>query len=290
MNLGIFAINYATCADPSAAVRVARHAEAAGLESVWAGEHLVLPDPAPQGTPFDPHLPFLDPRLALSWVAAHTERIRLATGVLILPQHEPVLLAKQLASLDVLSGGRLLVGIGTGYIPAGFAATGVPLAERGARTDESLQVLRELWTAEHPVHSGEFTTLAGVQAQPRPVQAGGPPIIVGGASAPARRRALAWGNGWYVFNVDADVVREAMRLIGQETDQCERPERLGPLEVTITARMPLDRRSYEAYVDAGVDRVVLLPGGARTADRHAPVPVEDILRTIDDAVAVATAS
>lgn len=287
MKLGIFAINYATCADPGAAVRVARHAEAAGLESVWTGEHLVLPDPAPPGTPFDPRLPFLDPLLALSWLAAHTERIRLATGVLILPQHEPVLLAKQLSSLDVLSEGRLLVGVGTGYLDAGFAATGVPREERGARTDEYLGVLQELWTAEKPAYSGAFTTLAGVQTQPRPVQDGGPPIIIGGASAPARRRALTSGNGWYVFNVDPALAREAMTLIGQEAQQHERPSRLGALEVTITPRVPLDRHGYEAYAEAGVDRVVLLPGGARTADRHALVPVEDILRTIDDAVAVA---
>lgn len=286
MKLGIFAATYGTCADPQAAVRVARHAEAAGLESVWTGEHLVLPDPAPERVPFDPYLPFLDPLVGLSWIAAHTERIRLATGVLILPQHEPVLLAKQAASLDVVSGGRLMLGVGGGYLPAGFEATGVPISERGARVEEHLEVLRELWTADHPEYHGTFTSFSGVQARPRPHQGGGPPIIIGGASAPARRRALTKGQGWYVFNVDADLAREATTLIRTEAGEVDRPAHLGPLEVTITPKVPFDQRTRDAYRDAGVARVVLLPGGGHRRDRHAPEPVGEILRTIDEAAAL----
>ncbi|HEY3632437.1 MAG TPA: LLM class flavin-dependent oxidoreductase, partial [Jatrophihabitantaceae bacterium] len=127
MKFGLFALNYGTCADPEAAVTVARHAEAAGFESVWTGEHVVLPDPAPSPRVFPPTLPFLDTTVALTLLAAHTTRIRVATGIIVLPLHNPVLLAKELASVDVVSGGRLTVGVAAGYMPAEFASVGVPM-------------------------------------------------------------------------------------------------------------------------------------------------------------------
>src|SRR5260370_30009386 len=116
MKFGLFSINNGPCASPKTAAAVARAAEAAGFESLWTGEHVVLPDPQAPPSPAPPEMPMLDPMASLSFVAAHTSRIRLGTGIIILPQRNPVVLAKELASVDVLSGGRLIFGIGVGYL------------------------------------------------------------------------------------------------------------------------------------------------------------------------------
>ena len=120
MKLGLYGINLGACADPETATSVARAAEEAGFDSVWTAEHVVLPDPQVPEAPIPPQTPLLDPAVALSYVAAHTRTIRLATGIIILPQRNPLVLAKELASVDVLSGGRLIFGIGAGYLEAEF--------------------------------------------------------------------------------------------------------------------------------------------------------------------------
>ena len=127
MRFGLYAINYGTCADPASLVRVAQHAEAGGLDSLWAGEHIVLPSPQPPDYAFAPEIPFLDAVVALALAGATTTSITVGTGILELPLHQPVLLAKQLASVDQIAGGRLVVGVGVGYLAAEFAALGVPL-------------------------------------------------------------------------------------------------------------------------------------------------------------------
>ena len=130
MKIGLFAVNYGTCADPEAAVRVARHAEAAGFESVWTGEHVVLPDPAPRGFSMPATLPLHDTIAALTLVATHTSTIKVASGIIVLPLRNPVILAKELASVDVISGGRLIAGFGAGYVSAEFAAAGAAYRSR----------------------------------------------------------------------------------------------------------------------------------------------------------------
>ena len=137
MKLGLFGINFGPCADPAAAARVATAAEAAGFESVWTGEHVVLPDPQAPPSPAPPETPMLDPAVALAHVAAHTRALRLGTGIVILPQRNPLVLAKELASVDVVSGGRLVFGLGAGYLKAEFDALGASFADRGARTSEA---------------------------------------------------------------------------------------------------------------------------------------------------------
>lgn len=282
MKLGLFAINYGTCADPELAVRVARHAEAAGFESVWTGEHIVLPDPRPAGFSQPPTLPFLDTVVALTLVAAHTTTIRIGTGIIVLPLHPPAVLAKQLASVDVVSGGRLTAGFSAGYLPAEFAAAGVPMAERGARMDEHLRALAALWSMEHPRYEGRWVSIRDVDAHPRPVQRPGPPIVLGGEAPAALRRAATVANGWYGFNLTpAEAGRHLAALRRYEG---ERPAHLGRLELTVTPAGPLDRAALDAYEELGVDRLVLLPDPeAERGQRHAPVPVDRILRTIDAA-------
>jgi probable F420-dependent oxidoreductase len=266
MRFGLFGINVGACARPESAVRVAQAAEAAGFDSVWTGEHVVLPDPQVPPSPAGPRDPFLDPAVALTWVAAHTQRLRLATGIIILPQRNPVVLAKEIASLDVLSGGRAVLGIGAGYLEPEFRALGVPFARRGERTDESIDALRALWNDEKPAFAGAFVSFSGIDAHPRPVQKGGVPIVVGGASPGALRRAVARGNGWYGFAMDVATAERAIRGLEAAAKQVERPAALGRLEITITPPPRLDADGVRRYADLGVDRLALL-GMHPDADR-----------------------
>jgi probable F420-dependent oxidoreductase len=282
MKFGLFAINFGTCADPEHAVRVAQHAEAAGFESVWTGEHLVLPDPKPESFSIPPTMPFLDTIVALTLIAAETSTINVASGIIELPLHHPVMLAKQLASIDQISQGRLIVGVGAGYLEAEFAAMGVDLSERAVRMDEHIDAMRALWTMFEPEYSGKTIQIRNVNAFPRPVRSAGPPIVIGGVSAPARRRTIAKANGWYCFQTTVEWAQKAMDIITTELEQQDRPSELGELEITMTPVGAFDRSVREQYEALGVDRLVFLPGLDAPADRrHEPVPVDDILRTID---------
>ena len=186
--------NQDACSHPDGAARVARAAEAAGFESLWCGEHVVLPDPQAPPSPMAPRDRILDPIVALTWLAAHTERLRLGTGIIIMPQRNPLVLAKELASLDVLSGGRLILGIGVGYLEPEFRAVGANFEQRGAVTDEYVAAMQAIWGQERPAYKGRFAAFSDIQAHPQPLQRGGPPIVVGGRSASAFRRAVTRGH------------------------------------------------------------------------------------------------
>ncbi|MFJ4652027.1 TIGR03619 family F420-dependent LLM class oxidoreductase [Nocardia sp. NPDC088792] len=282
LKFGLFAINHGSCGDPRTAVRVARHAEAAGFESLWSGEHLVLADPAPDGFPIAPTLPLLDTVVGLTLVAAHTSTVRIASGIIVLPLRNPVVLAKELASLDQVADGRLIVGIGPGYVPAEFDAVGVALSERAARTDDYIRAMRALWSMPEPAYKGRYVSFSGVNAYPRPVLQPGPPIVVGAGGRLAARRAITLANGWYGFGFDVERTRQHLRNLRAAAGEYERPPELGTLEITVTPVGPLNRRVIEQYRELGVDRLVLLPQpDAGHGDRHTPVPVDRILRNID---------
>jgi probable F420-dependent oxidoreductase len=188
MKTGLFAINFGTCGNPASAIRVAQAAEAAGFESVWTGEHIVLPDPPIPAFPLATETPMLDTMVALTWIAAHTQRLRLASGIILVPLRSPAVLAKELASIDVVSGGRLIIGVGTGWLEPEFQALGVPMELRGERMDDTVRAMRALWTMEHPEHHGPFASFSKVAAYPRPVQRPTPPIVIGGESPAALSR------------------------------------------------------------------------------------------------------
>jgi alkanesulfonate monooxygenase SsuD/methylene tetrahydromethanopterin reductase-like flavin-dependent oxidoreductase (luciferase family) len=160
MKIGLFAINFGTCGNPASAIRVAQAAEAAGFESVWTGEHIVLPDPAIPAFPLATETPMLDTTVALTWIAAHTKRLRLASGIILVPLRSPAVLAKELASIDVVSGGRLIIGVGAGWLEPEFLALGVSMERRGERMEDTLRAMRALWTMEHPEHHGPFVPSA----------------------------------------------------------------------------------------------------------------------------------
>ncbi|MGE3911428.1 MAG: TIGR03619 family F420-dependent LLM class oxidoreductase, partial [Chloroflexota bacterium] len=190
LSFGLFGLHRGTNADPEVLARRAQLAESAGFESVWLGDHVTLP----YGEQAFPYLPADEPRLevvvALGYLAAVTNRVRLGLGVIVLPQRQPVLLAKQLTTVDVLSRGRLIFGVGVGYLVPELEALGANLADRGARTDEYLAAIRAIWDAEAPSFSGRFVQFTNVMQRPLPVQQPHPPIVVGGSSVPAYRRAI----------------------------------------------------------------------------------------------------
>jgi probable F420-dependent oxidoreductase len=256
VHVGVFGMNSTVRAAPDAMADIATRAEALGFESLWVGEHVVLPDPRPPGSPLDPRTPLLDAVVSLTYLAAVTRRVRLGTGVLLVPLRNPLVLAKELASVDVVSRGRLLLGIGVGALEPEFRAVGSPFTDRGARTDEYLDAMRSLWEDDRPAHAGTAVAFADVNAYPRPVQRP-VPVIAGGHSDAALRRAITRCHGWYGFGLEPDGAGMLISRLAALAADVERPASLGRLEITVTP--PLRSAERAAYADLGVDRLVLVP-------------------------------
>jgi probable F420-dependent oxidoreductase len=253
--IGLFAVNSHHCAEPDNAARIATLAERLGYDSLWAGEHVVVPSPRVAPSPMEPDEPILDPFVALSHLAAATDRVRLGVGVVILPQRNPLVLAKQVASLDVLCGGRLVLGVGMGYLEPEMRAVGVPMEGRGGRADEYLAAMRSLWEDPAPSFRGRYVEFEAVDAHPRPVQ--DPlPVVVGGHTRAAHRRAARAGQGWYGFLVGLRAMAEQRELMGEAAAAAGRER---PLEVSVTPSRVLDREVVEAYAELGVDRLIVAP-------------------------------
>jgi probable F420-dependent oxidoreductase len=182
----------------------AQTAEALGFDSVWVGDHIVTPinnaSKYPYTTsgafPLDPKEPILEPLSVLSFAAACTTTIRLGTAVLVLPHRHAVVTAKTVATLDVLSGGRVILGVGVGWMEEEFKVLNAPFSERGALSEETVAAMKELWTSENPRFAGRYYTFADLRCEPRPVQKPHPPIWVGGHLGPALRRVVEYGDGW----------------------------------------------------------------------------------------------
>jgi probable F420-dependent oxidoreductase len=266
MKFGIIFSNTGPAAvNPDYAASMAQIAEENGIESLWTVEHVVVPagyeseypyaagGRMPGGEDFD--IP--DPLVWLTWVAAATSRIRLATGILILPQRNPVVLAKEVATLDRLSGGRVTLGVGVGWLKEEFDAIGVPFNERGARTDDYIEALRVLWREDEPTYKGRFAAFERAKSFPKPAQAGGPPVVIGGHTNAAARRAGRLGDGFFPgrgkleeLSGLLDEMRAAARDAGRDADAIE-----------ITAGGAMDVEGAKPYADLGVSRLVIPPLG-----------------------------
>ena len=172
MNIGFFGMNTGVFSTRDAILRLTRTAEDAGYESLWTGEHVVVVDPQAPPSPVPPETRMVDTVATLAFAAAATTRIKLGSGIILLAQRNPVVLAKELAGIDVLSEGRLLFGIGVGYVEKEFEAIGVPYRERGARVSEHIEAIRTLFTRDQPEFAGRFSRFDGIQSNPRPVQQG----------------------------------------------------------------------------------------------------------------------
>lgn len=259
MKFGLFGINMNVCSNPEAAARVAKAAEAAGFESLWTGEHVVLPDPQVPPSPLPPSYPLLDPTVSLAYIAAHTKTIRLGTGIIILPQRNPLVLAKELASVDVVSSGRLIFGLGIGYLKPEFDALGIPFDQKGLRAMDYLQAMQAVWTQEKPAYHGQFVSFGGIQALPQPVQKPYPPVVIGGHTKEAFRRAVQHANGWYGFALDLEKAAECLAGLKKAAQDVNRPTSLGSLDISITPGPTLDLDLAKRYTDLGVHRLIPFP-------------------------------
>jgi probable F420-dependent oxidoreductase len=195
----------------------ARRCEALGFDSLWLGDHIAF------------HVPIPESLALLAFLAAATERVMLGTSVYLLPLRPPVLAAKTVATVDVLSGGRTILGVGVGgEFPPEFDAVGVPRAERGSRTDEAIGILRRLWREDGVVHAGRHFRFGPVTLAPKPAQPGGPPIWVGGRKAPALRRAGALGDGFISHMASPEMYRQQLGEIARHAERAGRSiERFG---------------------------------------------------------------
>jgi probable F420-dependent oxidoreductase len=209
MKLGICVPHYGRPIEVERMLSVVRHAEESGLDSAWVTDHVIVPRDVDVIYRED----MLDPMAVLSWLAGVTERIALGTSVVILPYRSPIPLAKLLASVDVLSGGRLIVGAAIGWMEGEFSALNVPFKERVSRSEEALTLMRALWTQERPELETARHRLSGVQVSPMPLQRPRPPIWIGGGSEGAFRRVARLGDGWHATAATPETFRQGKQAV-----------------------------------------------------------------------------
>jgi probable F420-dependent oxidoreductase len=267
MEIGIFLPTFGPGNDPEMLRVLAQTAESVGAAALWAPEHVVLVDSYESEYPYsddgrfpiDPSSGGLgDPFAVLTFLAGLTMRVRLGTGICLVPQRNPVYTAKLVANLDLLSGGRFDFGIGVGWLAEEFAAVAAPFAKRAQRTRAYLEIMRRLWTEDVASHESEFYTLPPVRFAPKPVQKPHPPIIVGGESDPALRRVAEYGQGWIGWNVTPEVTAE--RIVFLDRLLAERGRKRRDLKMVVSPyTLPTrDLDSMKRYRDAGADQVILL--------------------------------
>ncbi|HEX5096305.1 MAG TPA: LLM class F420-dependent oxidoreductase [Acidimicrobiia bacterium] len=264
MKFGLMFANAGPFSKPENALGLARLCEDLGFESLWTVEHVVVPSGYESAYPYSPdgkmpggeHVPIPDPLTWLAFVAGATTKIRLGTGILILPQRNPLILAKEVATLDRLSGGRVELGVGVGWLEEEFDALGVPWAARGRRTDEYIDVLRKLWREPEIEYDGEFVKFAPLKSSPKPARDTGVPIHVGGHTMAAARRAGRSGDGFFPGRSGDELgdllaeMRRAATEAGRDAD-----------EIEITSGGGLDLDAVKSAADLGVSRYIIPPLG-----------------------------
>ena len=262
MKLGVF-VGFNTHTPPEQIAATGRVAEERGLHSLWCPEHVLHFRAYSSRYPYaaDGRIPggavgLMDPFSALTFLAARTERLRLGTGVCLVPQRNPVYTAKAVADLDHLSGGRVDFGVGIGWLREEFEALGVPWERRAARTRDYLALMQRLWCDDHPQHAGDFHALPDCVFGPRPVQKPHPPIFFGGNSPPALRRVAELGQGWYGHDLLPDALAPLLADLDARLAENGRPPEA--VDRTVSPFFhPVDRAMLRRYRDLGVDQLLL---------------------------------
>jgi len=265
VKFGIAFANIAGFAGPAGAVAMGRAAEASGFESVWTVEHVLIPAGYESTYPYDAsgrmpapdHMDLPDPIVWLTWVAAHTTTLRLATGVLVLPQRNPAVLAKEVATLDSLSGGRVILGVGAGWLREEFDALSVPFDGRGRRLESYAAAMRGLWSGAETDYDDDFVHFSRAVSRPNPA-AGSVPIHIGGHSDISARRAGRMGDGY--FPGDHSDLPRLLELLRRSADEAGRDP--ASIEVTVTGASTLGSEGVaevERLAELGVDRIVIPP-------------------------------
>jgi probable F420-dependent oxidoreductase len=270
MKYGLAFANVGPFGAPDGLAHLAQTAERVGVESLWTVEHVAVPVGYQSAYPYSTtgkmpgpeNAPIPDPLVWLTYAAAVTEKIKLGTGILILPQRHPIYTAKELATLDVLSRGRAILGIGIGWLEEEFTSLGIPFKTRARRTEESCRALRQLWSGDAKPFEGEFFRWNAIESNPKPVQPGGVPIVVGGHADGAARRAARVGDGFFpmVQGGKTDFARLA-ELFDIMREECKRIGR-DPSEVELTTGAPIrSLDDVKRLEDLGITRVVGGPPG-----------------------------
>ena len=283
MKVGLFGVVSGRVTGMALMKAFAQNAERCGFATLWAPEHVVLLDEYASKYPYrsdnrvpgSSDQPIADPFLVLCAMASATEKIRLATGICLVPEHNPLVLAKVVATLDSLSNGRVILGTGIGWLEEEFRALGIPWERRGQRTREYIEAMRRLWGDEVSAYHGEFLSFDGVRSYPKPVRGAKMPVFFGGESGPALRRVAEYGDGWVGFNLTPDEaaakikrIEELLRANGRKRSDVE-------LAVSPYTK-PITPDDLKRYRDAGVDEVVIV-------NLRAPRTVEEAAQRIEEA-------
>jgi probable F420-dependent oxidoreductase len=264
VRLGLHALGISAGADRAVIDAVASAADDCGFATLWVGEHVVMVDRSASRYPYSEdgviavpaQADWLDPMITLSFIAAASSRIGIATGVLLLPEHNPVVVAKQAASLDRLSAGRLTLGVGVGWSREEFEALGVPFEHRAARTAEYVAAMRTLWRDDVASFNGRFVGFDSIRVNPKPMRDRRIPVVLGGNSDPALRRVAAWADGWYGFNLDGvAAVRERIDTLEQLCAESGRDRAELRLSVALVSAQVGE---VGALAELGVDELVLV--------------------------------
>jgi len=265
VNIGLFAIGIGPGARPAAIAEFARNAERLGFSTLWAAEHVVLFDRQESKYPYSPEgrwpvpgdTDWCDPFLALTYAAALTSRIRLATGICLVPEHNPLILAKQAATLDRLSNGRFAFGVGIGWSAEEFIALGIPFERRADRTREYIDAMRRLWGEKVTTYRGEFLGFESVRSYPKPVSGAKLPVIFGGESLSALKRAAEYGDGWYGYNLGPGEAAKKIERLRSLVAENRRDVR--EIEIIVSpAFQRINTDDLRKYRDAGVDEVAMV--------------------------------
>ena len=266
MLVGMHVPQWGADATRNGVLAVARVADAVGLDSVWVADHVVFPLQGDtkypyreKGVPFTPEEGFLDALSTLAVIAGATERVRIGTSILVSPMREPLQLAKTAATVDVLSGGRLVLGVGMGWWKEEYEALGVPFEARGKRFEEQLRILRALWRDGRLEHRGDFYDFGAVACEPRPIQSGGPPLLIGGLGEKAQRRAALIGDGWHGVGWKAEVFRQAFENVRRMASDAGRDPDAIKFSTSIGLHPDRDKaiQRLTEMADAGVSLAVL---------------------------------
>jgi probable F420-dependent oxidoreductase len=263
VNFGANLFGVGPLADPERLAGVARLAESLGYHSIFVADHVVVPRTLHSkypysrdgGFPYDPDLDWLDPMVALGYLAACTRTIRIGTSITVLPMRHPIVAAKQIATADHLSGGRVIFGVGVGWMAEEFALLGEPFHERGRRMDEALRLVKTLWTEKSPTFAGQYFRVSDCALTPKPVQKPHVPLWIGGDSPAALRRAARLGDGWHSAGTSLAELPGKLARLGEELAAAGRRRRDLVVSAFPTERLTLD--VVTQFASHGVDHLMV---------------------------------
>jgi len=270
MKIGLLNVFHESTARPGP---FAHAVEQLGFESLWVPEHPILPvdpkTPFPAGGPIpDVYAHMSDQFICLAMAAATTSKIKLATGITLVPEHNPIIAAKQIATLDHFSGGRVIYGIGAGWLREESEIMGVDFPRRWTQTAEFVAAMRELWTRPEASFAGKYVNFPAVRSYPKPAQPAGPPVLIGSRDKNALKRVAKWGDGWFPNRVTPDEMKRDLATLRQECTAVGRD--FAKLDITVMGGIPGDRAAVQAelarFGEVGVGRFVLALGTLTPSD------------------------